>query len=593
MDPTRRRTLLLGLAVFAVALLIRVVGIGWGLPNEKRNHSLHPDEPVIFLYSQRIEPAKLDFTPGFYNYGTLYLTVLRVASDMADTYGAGPKDSTEDAMWQAVGRYHLVGRGLSAVAGAATALFVLLILLPHVGTFGSLLGAAAMALAPGHVVHSRFQTVDVLATCFLVASLYFALRLAGPEREKISDSACVKFAVLSGVFAGLSAGTKYTGIIALVTLIVVALSTRRSVSLRAIGLALFSAISVFLIVTPGVVTDSAQFLRDFKYELTHTQTGHGLVFAGTPSGFIVHIQNTFVALGGLVTLIGAFGLLRASYRKHAWALGLVAFAVVYYVLIGRAEVKFMRYVFPLVPVLAVGFGWMMSRAALAVRAEGNRLLLVAGGVVGLFGALGIASTASLTVTYTSWMAAPDLRDSLADEIRAASNEETTVGLTGDPWFYSPSLYKNIAAGPWIEPRPGEFEKRKEWMDAAMSPRVVRFVPPAPEERIDWDRRLLTQLRPDYVVFSGFEIGDLNRLRKLPSPPSEFKLQLGRAEEFMDTLLTEYDLWKVRGTESANLPHDMTYVRPELQVWKRKTSSAIRSSGTSTISEQSGAPAPTP
>jgi hypothetical protein len=294
-----------------------------------------------------------------------------------------------------------------------------------------------------------------------------------------------------------------------------------------------------------------------------------------------------------VTLVGAFGLLRASYRKHAWAIGLIAFAVVYYALIGRAEVKFMRYVFPLVPVLAVGFGWMMSRAALAVRAEGNQRLLVAGGAIGLFGALGVASTASLTTTYTGWMSDADPRESIAKEIKVVADDNTTVGLVQDPWFYSPSLYKNTAAGPWIEPTPGAFEKRNEWMDAARRPRVLRYVPSAPEARIDWDKRLLTELKPDYVVFSSFEVGDLNRMNKLPSPPSEFKIQLGRAEEFMDTLQTEYEFWKVQWSDGAMLPHDMAYIRPEIQVWKRKTSSTTQSTGTSTTSGPSGAPARTP
>ncbi len=593
MDPTRRRTLLLGLGVFVFALLVRLVGIGWGLPNDQRNFSLHPDEPVVFLYSQQIEPAKLDFTPGFYNYGTLYLTVLRVATDMADTYGAGPVGNSEDAYWQAVGRYTLVGRVISVAAGAATALFVLLILLPRVGTFGSVLGAAAMALAPGHVVHSRFQTVDVLATFFLVVSLYFALRLVKTGDEDLSDKAFTKLALLSGVFAGLSAGTKYTGILALFALAVIVLMARRAAGLKPLGYAVLGAVVVFLLVTPGALTDSGAFFRDFKYEMAHTQTGHGLVFAGTASGFIEHIRNLFVALGGIVTMLGAIGLARASYKKHAWAIGLIAFALAYYILIGRAEVKFMRYVFPLVPVLAIGFGWLMSRAALAVQSEGKGKLLLGGAIIGFLGVLGVGASASLTATFSSWMATKDVRDSVAEDIRSVSNSERTVGLVQDPWFYSPSLYKNVAAGPWIEGAPGAFEKRKAWMDAAARPMVVRYIPQAPEARIDWDKRLLTELKPDIVVFSSFEIGDLNRLKKLPSPPSEFKIQLGRAEEFMDTLQTGYEIWKVRGTDGAVLPHDMMYIRPEIQVWKRKTSSTTPSTGSSTTSGPSGAPAPTP
>lgn len=575
MDPTRRKTLLLALGVFVFALCVRLIGIGWGLPNEERNFSLHPDEPVVFLYSQQIEPARFDFTPGFYNYGTLYLTLLRVSTDVAEGYGAGPKDNTEDATYQAIGRYTKVGRTLSAIAGAATALLVLMILLPRVGDHGAIAGAIVMAMAPGHVVHSRFQTVDVLATCFLVASLYFALR---PVKE---GGSFTKLAVWSGVFAGLSAGTKYTGILALLALAVVVLVEKRG--WKPLFFGVVAALGVFVLVTPGVLTDNAAFMRDFKYEMTHTQTGHGLVFAGTPSGFVEHIKNLFVAVGFFVTLIGAVGLGRAAFRRHAWAIALLVFGVAYYVLIGRAEVKFMRYVFPLVPVLAVGFGWLMGRAVFALREGAKGRALASAAIVVLVGVIGVASVASTTAEYTAWMAGPDSRDVVANELR----QDVTVGLAQDPWFYTPSFYKNSASGPYVP-----FEKRKEWMDAATGPRVLRYVP-VEGERIDFDKRLLTDLSPDYVVFSSFEIGDINRLRKLPSPPKEFVTQIGRAEEFMDTLQTGYDLWKVRPEGWSNLPHDLMYIRPEIQVWKRKTVTETTSSGSSTTSAPSGGPAPTP
>ena len=236
LDP-KRRTLLLGLGVFVVALAVRLVGIGWGLPNDIRNQSLHPDEPVVFAASQRIEPSHLQFVPGFYSYGTLYLTLLRMTTDVVTAYGGGPKDSSEKAMWRAVGRYHLAGRVLSALAGAATAWIVFLVLWPRTGLLGSLFGSMAMAFAPGHVVHSRFQTVDVLATFLLVVSLYFALRmLSPPDGDAPSDRNYLKWAAWAGLFAGLSAGTKYTGILALVALAAVVIAERRKGGWKALAL---------------------------------------------------------------------------------------------------------------------------------------------------------------------------------------------------------------------------------------------------------------------------------------------------------------------------------------------------------------------
>ena len=655
--PDRKR-LYWALGVFAVALLVRLIGIGWGLPNDQRNHSLHPDEPIILGSSQQIEPAAGDFTPGFYNYGTLYLTITRVATDIVSAYtgatldeplflvanedvrqeagitsaesgeidgilermvdGVGASQSVGEQQahlrlarvnvreligpekWRVVEQIsasnfrtlYLAGRVISALAGAGTALFVFLILYGRVNLLGSSFGAAVMAFAPGHVVHSRFQTVDVLATFFLVVSLWFALRISKPdEGDGASDKLYMKLAVWAGVFAGLSAGTKYTGILALVALVAVVLLDSRAIRWKALAFGVGAALLAFFITTPGALLESAKFMADFKYEMTHTQTGHGLVFAGTGSGFIFHIENLFVAFGLFATLLGAVGLLRASYRRHAWAIALLAFALVYYILIGRAEVKFMRYVFPLIPVLAVGFGWMMSRAHISPKPR-VRILVMIGGFLGVGGLGGgvtglLGGGLSSTVLMTSWMVLPDLRDVVAEQIKEAVKPGETVGFVSDPWFYSPPLYPNSGAM-----RSVPFSVRHGEMLEARGPSLLRYVPDNPAERFDRDKRLLTELEPDYVVWSSFEWVDIDRIMKLPSPPAEYETQIEQTGEFMDTLRTWYWLWKVHGDLGPLLPHDLAYIRPSIEVWKKNTDSASPSSGTSTTSEQSEGPAST-
>lgn len=570
-----KKTTLVALGVFFFALIVRLFGIGWGLPDDLHDFSYHPDEPVIFGYSQQIQPTKLDFTPGFYNYGTFYLTVLRIATDMADAYGAGPKNESEHETWMAVGRYHLAGRMVSALAGAATALVVFLLLLPRANLLGALMGAGALALAPGHVVHSRFQTVDVLATFLLALSLYFAVKFVEDE------SAGAKCAVFAGLFAGLSAGTKYTGILALVSLAVACALSKKPHRWSALAFGTLASIVAFVIVTPGCLLDSQKFFQDFAYEMAHTSEGHGLVFADTPSGFLYHWANLFIAVGPAIVVLGALGIARACQRKHAWAIVLTAFFVAYFVLIGRAEVKFMRYVFPLVPVIAVGFGWIVSRAHESPRAS-LRFVVMFFAIMGLGGVFG--GGAMRTATYTAWMSGPDPRDVTATELGGA----TSVGVVSDPWYYTPPYYPQTGL-----PRAVPFEKRKSAMDASLEPPVVQYVPANADDRFDWDVRLLKETRPEYVVFSSFETEGLDRLVKLPSPPAEFKTQIERAEEFMDTLSTRYALQKVHGADAFGLPHDLRYIRPEIQVWKIKADSSTERPGSSTTSPSSGAPAATP
>ena len=106
--------------IFLGALVIRLVGIDWGLPNNIRAFSLHPDEQVNLIYARQIEPLKFKFTPGFYNYGTLYLTLLRIVSDVVGTY-AGGFDQAGNLTPFGMGQVHLAGRILNSLFGAGLA----------------------------------------------------------------------------------------------------------------------------------------------------------------------------------------------------------------------------------------------------------------------------------------------------------------------------------------------------------------------------------------------------------------------------------------------------------------------------------------
>jgi hypothetical protein len=350
--------------LFAAALALRLWGIGWGLPDDKRHWSYHPDEPVLYAYSQQIEPAKLDFEPGFYNYGTLYLTLLRVTSDVARTYSnAGPVESGEPQIWMEMRTAHLGGRIVSALAGAGTAVVLFLMLRRRLGDPAALAGALVVAFAPGHVVHSRFQTVDVLAAFFLSLSALFALRLLPGGKKEAEDppqpAAAMRQALWCGVFAGLSAGTKYTGILGLFTLFAAAAYLPRGRRLAPALAGAGAALAVFLLATPGAFLNSAKFLEDFRYEMQHTSQGHGLVFAGLPSGFFWHLYNLVIGVGPLLVLLGLGGAGAALRKGHPEAFALAAFALPYYLLIGRAEVLFLRYTFPLLILLAFGVAWLV------------------------------------------------------------------------------------------------------------------------------------------------------------------------------------------------------------------------------------------
>lgn len=563
------------LIVFLLALGIRFGGIGWGLPNKLHEQTYHPDEGYIWVQSQRIEPTKLSFTPHFYNYGTLYLTTLKVASDMVGAYTGGKVEPEKPAeTWAFMRNCHIAGRVISAFAGAGTVLVVFLILRRFVNDFGAVFGSLAIAFAPAHVVHSQFQTVDVLATFLLSLSTFYALRMIRIEGivDKASD---VKLAILSGLFCGLSAGTKYTGIFCFLTILTIALAVHKKAGIKLCLIALGTALASFLLATPGALLDSQIFIRDFIFEMKHTSEGHGMVFAGTSSGFIYTFANIFFGMGLLLGLLGLVGLGLGGYRKHLWILGLLAFFVPYYLLIGRAEVKFIRYTFPLYVGLAVGFGWLMGRA----RDKGGKWHgLVGLGILGLGGFCGGGLQAS--GRYLTWMAGPEPRDEAGAYL---AGKDVSVGLVADPWFYTAAFHPNLYYRYMLQvgiPMVGyTFYATYDQQTAQLqNPKIIRYVPKEygqrfVKERVDWDERLLTESKPDYIAISSFETEGIARVQRMSNPDPVMKATADRAASFMKLLDQDYQLDRIFGPATelwAETPvHDMMYVHPSVYVWKRK------------------------
>ena len=553
---------LVPLLVFLAALAIRLPGIGWGLKNDLHNQSYHPDEEVIYWASQRVEPAKLKFTPGFYNYGTLYLTMLRVASDMTAAYTGSPDPKSEDSFWSYVARCNLAGRLISALAGAGTVLLVFFILLRICGLIGGLSGAAVLAVAPAHVVHSRFQTVDVTAVFFLATAALFAFKLIPREGEDPpSEKQVLKWLIAAGAFTGMSAGTKYTGLLGLLTILVVLFFCRRPTILKEGLIAAAAMFGAFFLSCPGVLLDNAAFMHDFKFEMLHTATGHGLVFEGTANGFLYHLGNLFQGFGTIATLMGVAALVYAAYRRHVWAIALLAFVVPYYILIGRAEDKYMRYTFPLYVGLAAGFGWAVAKGH---QRGGYSRMAVAAGIL----AIGGVDYGGLigTVRFTAYMTGEDPRDGAARYLKQQCKDkpDAVAGLPEDPWFWSPPLFPDSTISRQL------IVKRAHWMQemrAASNPKVTFYMTPDGNPT-QFDKRLITDIKPDYVTYSSFEYEIPQRLQGRSDISNDGKGLSAEYKEFGDALAANYEGDREFG-DSIGMVQDMEYVQPHVLIWKRK------------------------
>lgn len=537
--------------LFVLAFGLRLGGIGWGLPNENRYQSLHPDEELIYLVGTQTPYLR----PGFYNYGTLYFTLIHLANDAGMSYGWIPVGD-DVPMWQTQRAGTETGRIVTALSGAATVSLVFATLLLVTGSFGSFIGAVAMLLAPGHLVHSRFQTTDVFATMLIALAAFLLIRAVSAEQ-----TLSWKKIVALGVVVGLAAGTKYTGAILLLPALFVLFA--RGVGLKNCALLLGSSIVGFLIATPGALLETEAFLRGVTYEMGHTAAGHGLVFVGTPSGFIYQFWNSAEAFGFAPLLLGCAGLVWAAISKKRWGIAVVIFFIAYYVVIGTAEVKFLRYVFPLLPFLALGLGYLAGRC----HEEKGWKRIVTGLTILLVGVTSTTTAGALVLTRL--MSMQDPRDEAALWLENETPGHTTIGLVSDPWFYSPPLFPNIGL---LSP-----SARLDAM--GKNPRIVRYIAPDGDKK-DWDVRLLDH-PPNYIVFSSFEFLDHDRLsepnfvafiERMPTLYTLVGIFWGPEPAFAKSDRgTEFtrDMLRVIMRERYPKTHDMMYIRPTLCVFKLK------------------------
>ncbi len=305
---TRVATALAFSGVLALALAVRAVGAGYGLPLPL----LNPDEGNIVPRAwDLVHGGGLD--PGWYDYPSLLMLVLAPAQALASepSYGAAR-----------------VVAVLIGVAGVAATWWLGAC---AYGRRAALVGALAVAVATTHVAYSRMAVTDVLLT--LGCTVALALMVSGR----------IEWA---GLAVGLAASAKYPGVVLIAPLVVAAwgrwTSLARGALLALVGFALTSP---FVLVHAGEARD----------DLDRVQRLGRLGWLGleddpwTPFAFGLRVWDAI----GPAALLVLPALVVAALRRARTDLVLVSFATVWWLQLMPLEAHFDRYVLPLVPVVGV------------------------------------------------------------------------------------------------------------------------------------------------------------------------------------------------------------------------------------------------
>jgi hypothetical protein len=548
------------LLIAALALALRLSGIEWGLPNSLHYLSYHPDETVMLVHSTtRFGPDGLDvfagqFLPHFYNYGSLQLVLINIAISVVSAYSPGRHLGGDFA--QQLFTCYLTGRVLTALMGTAT-VYVLWALGRRAYSDPVGLSAALMlAIAPLHLQHSHFMTVDVPATLWVTLALLWAVKA-------VTDDNQTRALVVAGCFAGLAAATKYNCALVLLPVSVAALTNQTTATelnktqktLNCLAACAAAAVA-YLAACPGTILESRLFVHDFLFEAKHVSSQQELWFQGTGIGWwYIARRNLVDGLGAPLLLTAVAGAVYAV-RKHNFAdLTVLAFALPYYLLVSAAQSRYARYEIPLLPVLcllASRFMVELTGQTLGAKKRGAQLMW--------------AGVVAYTAASAAFMLAPfllvDPRDRACEWLNNNVPADAEIGMPDEPWFWTPPLspyFSMPGPGQWIGLPDGEAEAN----------RIVPFYGQQNDEPTSFDSRVLTGQSPPVVVMSEYEYFDRLRLRK--SDALNYMAVLSRRYTKPIVFAAPHWLGGIRyidGLPCQDLPHDMLYDSATVLIFKR-------------------------
>ena len=356
--------------VLLLATILRIVGLGWGIPTPDYRHApFHPDERWAMRNLAQINLRAGDINPeaaqgeGAFHY---YLWIL--AAESLEALGI-----IEEVAWSKqlnkgeYGSILYIGRFLNVLYEAVSICLIYTILIKMVRRPNiALVGAGIFAVFPFEIIYSHFARTHVMANMFICIIIFLAFKLHDLEK--------VRTYILIGLVTGLAIASRWpTGFVFLIPLIVaIILSFKRlgsrrpsfrelvsTVILRTrIAYALPSMILGVLAGNPSVVLDYDSVRRYMSIMLSFTDTSQFSFVSLFNLDNLYKIFLYLIPYGALPFLwvllyLGAAWSL-ACRSKLKYTVPLFCFLLAYLYLMGKGyPSKYVRLAMPSFPVFAI------------------------------------------------------------------------------------------------------------------------------------------------------------------------------------------------------------------------------------------------
>ncbi len=382
LNKDRLSSLLLILAII-IGGALRFADLNWD-----DGKGYHPDERFITgvttalkfpdTLKQFIDPRLSPFNP--YNderkqprnfaYGSFPLYATKTTQQILSAFDKKILDYDRTAV---------VGRALSALFDTGAILFVFLLARRLFNRNAALIGAFLYALTVLSIQHAHFYTSDITLNFFILLTAYAA--------TDIVRKGDLRSGALTGAAAALAIACKVAAA-PLLLLIPVTLFLRwRGVSLRlddppsprvdgerilgVAAIAILAFLGVTFIAQPYAILDAASLFRSIEEQNNIIVTGEADLpyirqyFGTAPYAYFLQ-QLAVWGMGlpyGIFALAGSLFLVYLAFRKRSvGAVLLLAWLIPYFAISGRFQAKFLRYMLPLLPFLAIAAAVLADHA---------------------------------------------------------------------------------------------------------------------------------------------------------------------------------------------------------------------------------------
>jgi 4-amino-4-deoxy-L-arabinose transferase-like glycosyltransferase len=372
--------------VVAAGFLLRIWHLGSGIP-----YALGIDEPAIMTTVVRILKSG-SFNPQFFEYPTGYIYVQLGMAVVQFLFGA-MQHSWKTVESVGPSDFYLSGRFVTATIGAATIAVVHQAGLRW-GARQALVAAGLLAVMPMHVRESHFVLTDVPLTFCVTLTLLLSLRA--------SEKPALRAFVLAGAAAGLAAGIKYNGLVAVSMPLAAVFAIGAGGPSRAVAAlaAATACVAAFFVTTPFALLDLPAFLNGFGIQAAAFAARHP---EAEPS-WLVYSKHFRQALGWPASALAVAGLGLAAFRSFVgptrmrWVL-LLVFPLAFFYLINGWSYMFARYALPIVPFLTM---WAAIGTMRAIDLA-NHARIPSAGRAAVVAAVVLAAALPATVGSVTWL----------------------------------------------------------------------------------------------------------------------------------------------------------------------------------------------